>query len=300
MSLKRLDENDTVQTEKAVRPTQVSPDDIQVMQKTLVSGDAQVIQETSASEDTQKIQEILPLETTHMLQEISAPEDIQPTRTISTSNNKEMKDLEYHQDYWEDDLAKTDLMIQNEVSPIGPISSVQSLSKTGSTAEGHCRRHPIDMTKRQILKNVIVVSVVFLLNFLAYGGLMALQSSLHVQQGMGVIAMAVVYGSFALASLTLPKIAISLLGHKWSMSVALTGYLLWMAVNGFGVWATVLPASIVVGICGATLWTTQGSYLTILARHYAIKTDQQTAPVTSLFFGIFTAIFVNCKRISIA
>ena len=293
MSLKTVETN---AAEKEEPITRLNSDDMQV-----TSEDAHMLEEVpiSASEDT------------HLMQDISVPEDtplpVQETSTsadtkqrMSTSNDKEMKDIEYHQDYWEDDSAKTDPMIRNEVPPIGSISSVHSLSKTGPTAEGHCRRHPIDLTKRQIRKNVIIVSFVFLLNFIAYGGLAALQSSLHVQEGMGVINQAVLYCSMALSCLTLNKIAISLLGHKWCMSVGLTGYLVWMAANGFGVWAAMLPASIILGICGATLWTAQASYFTILARHYAVKTSQHTAHVTSLFFGIFSAIFVNCKRISFA
>jgi len=66
----------------------------------------------------------------------------------------------------------------------------------------------LEMTSRRIFKNVIVICVVFFLNFIAYNGLAALQSSIHVQQGMGVITQAVLYVTTALSSLVLPKMVI--------------------------------------------------------------------------------------------
>lgn len=158
-----------------------------------------------------------------------------------------------------------------------------------------CLRSPDDISKRGIIKNVVVVSISFVLMFAAYASLSALQSSLHLQQGMGVINQAVLYAVMAVSSLLLPKIVIRVLGHKWSMTVSLVGYVVWMGANGYGVWATMLPASIVAGISAAVLWTTHGSYFSILAKHYALKTKQDPGAVTSFFFGIFVAFFAFGK-----
>lgn len=154
-----------------------------------------------------------------------------------------------------------------------------------------CLRSPDDISKRGIMKNVIVLSISFVTMFAAYASLSALQSSLHLQQGMGVINQAVLYAVMAVSCLLLPKMAIRAVGHKWSMTVSLVGYVLWMGANGYGVWATMLPASVVAGMSAAVLWTTQGSYFSILAKHYAMKTKQEPAAVTSFFFGIFVAFF---------
>lgn len=160
-----------------------------------------------------------------------------------------------------------------------------------------CLRSPDDISKRGIIKNVIVLSISFVLMFAAYASLSALQSSLHLQQGMGVINQAVLYAVMAVSCLLLPKIVIRAIGHKWSMTISLVGYVLWMGANGYGVWATMLPASIVAGMSAAVLWTTQGSYFSILAKHYAVKTKQEPGAVTSLFFGVFVAFFAFCKLI---
>lgn len=148
-----------------------------------------------------------------------------------------------------------------------------------------------EMSERRIMKNVLVICFVFFLNFMAYSGMAMLQSSLHREEGMGVITSAIGWASLALGCLLLPKIVIRLLGHKWCMSIALIGYVLWMAANGYAVWATMIPASIIVGVSGAVLWTTQGAYFAVFAKHYARKTGQDPKEVTAFFFGILFASF---------
>jgi len=148
-----------------------------------------------------------------------------------------------------------------------------------------------EMSEKRIMKNVLVISIVFFLNFMAYSGMAMLQSSLHRDEGMGVITSAVGWASLALSCLLMPKIAIRLLGHKWCMSIAIIGYVLWMAANGYAVWATMIPANIIVGFSGAILWTTQGAYFAVAAKHYARKTGKDPKQVTSLFFGIIFAFF---------
>lgn len=148
-----------------------------------------------------------------------------------------------------------------------------------------------EMSERRIMKNVLVICFVFFLNFMAYSGMAMLQSSLHREEGMGVITSAIGWASLALGCLLLPKIAIRLLGHKWCMSIALIGYVLWMAANGYAVWGTMIPASIIVGVSGAVLWTTQGAYFAVFAKHYARKTGQDPKEVTALYFGILFAAF---------
>ena len=46
------------------------------------------------------------------------------------------------------------------------------------------------MTKKQfnrrVWRNIVLLSLAFMLNYISYGGLSSLQSSLHVQEGMAV------------------------------------------------------------------------------------------------------------------
>ena len=159
---------------------------------------------------------------------------------------------------------------------------------------GGIGREPV-MSTKQVMKNVLVISLVFFLNFTAYGGLSKLQSSLHREEGMGVICQAVVYGTMCLSCLLLPKLAITYMGHKWCMTISLLGYILWMAANGYAVWGTMITASIILGICAATLWTPQCAYFTIVAKEYALQTGESEDGVLTRFFGIFFCFFQLCE-----
>ena len=149
----------------------------------------------------------------------------------------------------------------------------------------------LGMSERQILKNVFLISLTFFLLFTAYGGLSSLQSSLHIQEGMGVITQSILYGVMAFSCLFLPKMAIRFLGHKWLLILSMTGYILWMAANGYAVWGTMVPASILVGLCACTLWTSQCAYFSIVAKKYAEMRGESVDAVNARFFGIFFAIF---------
>lgn len=77
--------------------------------------------------------------------------------------------------------------------------------------------------RRMIMKNILLISLAFLCNFTAYGGLSRLQSSLHIDEGMGVITQSVLYGALMISCMFLPKLLINLIGHKWTITVSFSG-----------------------------------------------------------------------------
>ena len=145
---------------------------------------------------------------------------------------------------------------------------------------------------RSSWKNIVAISFSFTLTYVSYTGLFALQSSLHVQQGMGVICTSLRYVVLVVLSLFLPELLIRILGHKWTISVSLMSFVLWIAANGYGIWATMVPASILNGVFVGPLWAAQGSYFTECAKEYAIHTKQSHEGVMSLFFGLFYAFYL--------
>lgn len=52
------------------------------------------------------------------------------------------------------------------------------------------------------------------------------------------------------------------IGHKWPIPICFLFYIIWMGANGYAVWGTMLPASVMVGLAAAPLWTSQCSYFT--------------------------------------
>jgi len=146
-------------------------------------------------------------------------------------------------------------------------------------------------SKRRILKNVVLIGFAFLLDTTPIIGLGRLQSSLHRVDGLGVIASSVLYGSLIISSLFLPKLLISSIGHKWTTVVCYVGYILWIPANGYAIWATMIPASIVVGLCSAPLWASQLSYITIFAGEYSKISHEKQDAIITRFMGIFFMFF---------
>ena len=82
---------------------------------------------------------------------------------------------------------------------------------------------------------------------------------------MGVTTQAVLYTALVISCFFVPTLLINVIGHKWTMPLSFLGYISWMAANGYAVWATMVPTSIIVGIAAAPLWTAQCAYFTIFA-----------------------------------
>ena len=54
------------------------------------------------------------------------------------------------------------------------------------------------------------------------------------------------------------------------------------------------PASIIVGLCAAPLWTAQCSYFTLEAGRYSVLSKEKENDVLTRFFGIFFCFFQMC------
>ena len=177
-------------------------------------------------------------------------------------------------------------------------------NSTGKTELENANREPtpeeIRKEKRRIIKNVLLISVAFLFNFNAFQGLSRLQSSLNRVEGLGVITSSVIYGTLMVSCMFIPKFIINLIGHKWTITISFSGYILYMAANGYAVWGTMITASILVGLCAAPLWTAQCSYFTIIGARYAKINKEDTDAVVSRFFGIFFMFFQICECVSSA
>jgi len=171
-----------------------------------------------------------------------------------------------------------------------------SMINKGKTTEDVCPSAAKDLThscfsKCRILKNIVLLAFAFLLDATPIIGLARLQSSLHRVDGLGVIASSVLYGSVIISSMFLPKLLISRMGHKWTIVVCYVGYILWIPANGYAIWSTMIPASIIVGLCSAPLWASQLSYITIVAGQYSKVSHEKEDTTITRFMGIFFMFF---------
>ncbi|KAM8788027.1 protein unc-93 homolog A [Rhynchonycteris naso] len=141
------------------------------------------------------------------------------------------------------------------------------------------------------LRNVLVVSLGFLLLFTAYGGLQNLQSSLYREEGLGVTVLSTLYGAMLLSSMLLPPLLIRTLGCKWTIVASMSCYVTFSLGNFYASWYTLIPTSILLGLGAAPLWSAHCTYLTVTGNTHAEKAGKRGQDVVNQYFGIFFLIF---------
>ena len=67
----------------------------------------------------------------------------------------------------------------------------------------------------------------------------------------------------------IPSFMIRHIGLKWTLAVSMVCYALYTAANYYPAWATLMPASVILGLAAAPLWTAKSTYLTTIAGAYA-------------------------------
>lgn len=149
----------------------------------------------------------------------------------------------------------------------------------------------IPMSKFQILKNVVAVSFGFLFLFTSFQSLTNLQSTLNKDEGIGTGGLSIVYGALVVSCMFVPSFVISHIGCKWTIAASMVCYVLYMAANFHAVWGLIVPASIILGIGAAPLWSAKCTYLTRTAVWYAKLTDATEDDVINRFFGFFFMVF---------
>lgn len=145
--------------------------------------------------------------------------------------------------------------------------------------------------KNRHLKNVIVVSLAFFFEFTAFAGIANLQSTLNSDDGVGIVSLAVIYGTLVFSSIFLPTAVIQKLGLKYTLMVSLCGYVTYTIANFYPQYYTLVPGAIILGLCGAPLWSAKCAYVTTAAQKYAKITNEPEETVVTKFFGIFFFFF---------
>lgn len=137
-------------------------------------------------------------------------------------------------------------------------------------------------TKRQILKNLSLISVSFLLLFVSYDGLSMLQTSMNQKKGVGVTSQAVIYLGFGISALLLPKYVIKKIGCKTAIFVGMSMYLPYEASNYYPEFYTMVPTGILVGIGASLVWGAQCTYFNKCCyRYWRIISQPKHAPGTT-------------------
>ncbi|CAJ1866119.1 unnamed protein product [Sphenostylis stenocarpa] len=126
---------------------------------------------------------------------------------------------------------------------------------------------PLEAVKgRSHTRDIHILSLAFLLVFLAFGAAQNLQSTLNTEDDL-------------------------VLGSKNALLLGTTGYVLYVAANLKPNWYTLVPASVYLGFCASIIWVGEGTYLTSAARSHSSDNKLHEGAVIGDFNGEFWAVY---------
>ena len=123
-------------------------------------------------------------------------------------------------------------------------TKVGDVELTNGVATSETSTHAI---RRTTYKNLIVLAMGFLFLFMAFQGLQNLQTSIHSDTKLGLASLCVVYASLVLSCMFVPPLLISRLGPKYTIILAMSGYVLYTFSMFYPRYGTLIPASILLG-----------------------------------------------------
>jgi len=147
-----------------------------------------------------------------------------------------------------------------------------------------------------IYKNVLIVSLSFLLLFVAFESMSKLQSSINKEKNLGTWANVMVYISLVISCMFLPSLLIKRLKVKWTLVVCVFCYSTYIAAQFKPSFGSLLPTAFILGLGAAPMWSAKCTYLTQIANRIARINGEETEPYIVKFFGIFF-FFFQCNSI---
>ncbi|CAD5126066.1 DgyrCDS14234 [Dimorphilus gyrociliatus] len=117
----------------------------------------------------------------------------------------------------------------------------------------------------------------------------SLQSSLNFENGLGTTCVAIIYGVLIVSSFLAPPF-IERFGVR---NVLLCGWFchtLFILANMWPHWATLIPASILVGVASGFIWVAQGSYVSRLGVRLSEASSLASEPAMGRLFAAFSAV----------
>ncbi|XP_059141112.1 uncharacterized protein LOC131928947 isoform X2 [Physella acuta] len=146
------------------------------------------------------------------------------------------------------------------------------------------------ISSERYVRNLIALSVVITLMFIAIGSVRNLQSSLNQEGGVGIVSMAVSFVGYMLGSV----VSISLVQTfqpSRCIVVSLFPNLLYIGSNIYPSMWLMAPTSFLQGVSMAVIWNAMSTYITLLSKGQAQRKSSSFEKVSSNFFGVFCLIY---------
>eukprot|EP00013_Stygamoeba_regulata_P019786 CAMPEP_0177659492 /NCGR_PEP_ID=MMETSP0447-20121125/17474_1 /TAXON_ID=0 /ORGANISM="Stygamoeba regulata, Strain BSH-02190019" /LENGTH=712 /DNA_ID=CAMNT_0019164371 /DNA_START=64 /DNA_END=2199 /DNA_ORIENTATION=+ len=128
------------------------------------------------------------------------------------------------------------------------------------------------------LRNVVLLGLSFLFVFTAFSVAQGFATTLVGR--LGSISLGLLYLCFSVTNL-FGSYLVNRLGHRWSLVIGGGTYAIYVACNIYIKAYILLPASALIGMGAAVIWTAQGAYLS----------DNSSVTTLGLFSGVFWFIF---------
>ncbi|XP_060075354.1 protein unc-93 homolog A-like isoform X2 [Ylistrum balloti] len=135
------------------------------------------------------------------------------------------------------------------------------------------------------MNNLVFLGITVFLMATAIVSLKNLQSSLNHSDSVGLYSLAASYCSFTVFSLFTPFI-VQRFRPKRCLVIGLLPQVLYVVANLYPTFQILVTMAFLQGIGNAILWNAISTYVTYLARSYALKNDDRTVHVASKYFGI--------------
>ncbi|KAJ9585939.1 hypothetical protein L9F63_020416 [Diploptera punctata] len=170
------------------------------------------------------------------------------------------------------------------------IASRDSLKKLEIENSEYVEGYAPGETSR-IMRNIVVISIAFMVHFTAFCGTSNLQSSINAVEGLGTASLMAIYISMMTSTIFLPVIVIRWLGCKWTMPVSFVCYMPYILAQVYARFYTLIPAGLLDGMGAGPLWCAKCIYLNVVAEIYSKITGVSVETVLARFFGIFFMIY---------
>ncbi|CAF1286467.1 unnamed protein product [Rotaria sordida] len=144
---------------------------------------------------------------------------------------------------------------------------------------------------RKVYKNLIIISLGFLIMYTALNGILALQSSLNAKGNVGVNSLIVINILILFGATFLTGISSDIFGLKWTIVIGEIAYILYLSANIRPIPIFMYISAACLGLASAPLWTCQATYISCIARYHAHNKQKKVENIISLFFGIFFAFY---------
>lgn len=138
---------------------------------------------------------------------------------------------------------------------------------------------------RNANKNVYGLAFCFFTNSCAYLGLQNIQSSINMDAGLGLVSLAVLYVGYMASAICTVGIVKSV-GSRYTVILGLVGYLVYMVLNYYPSWYTLIPGSLAAGFGTGPIWIAGNCHVIAIAERMAPILKERKEVLIAKYLGV--------------